>query len=143
MKKNIKITIISIIGLALVFFIYKLTFFNIRITSYYSSSGGTERKYEGNLVFRFSKLISGSQSYTVDSGWRCDPSSGQCGFHADCVVENLQWVDTLSKGQCLVPSDLINIPLTEKGILQKIKTGDFKPKGDSCTHGDLCYEITY
>lgn len=146
-KKYISIALIlSIVVIVLVFLALKYennrSSFIVKIQNYYQSSAGTDRKLDGRLVFVDKKVISGSQSYVVTPAPNCSKDSGDCGSWFECVVENQQWVDAVSKGKCNMPSYVIAIPLTEEGLKQKIRSGEFKNISECSYHGDTCYEIT-
>lgn len=135
---NKKLIVIIVIFIAIISFLFIKV---IKITSDYSSSGGTERKLETNLIFFNNILVSGSQSYIVTPGSTCSGNPGDCGSKSECIAENQQWVDSVNKGVCNISSYIGNIPLTKQGIEEQIKSGVIKPMNSSCTHGDLCYKI--
>ncbi|MFA6999530.1 MAG: hypothetical protein WC241_00245 [Candidatus Paceibacterota bacterium] len=103
------------------------------------SDSGTQRNYLVTIIFSDYDIVTAREKYTVFKGDGCKEN---CKYEYECsngITDG--WKSYDMNGFNVVCSNIENyVPLSRKGIEQKIKSGEYKPIG-SCNKGDLCYEI--
>jgi hypothetical protein len=112
--------------------------FTINFNSDASSSSGTTRLLNSQLIFQDNKIISGNFSYY--SKWRDISTNTMMTRNVECVLDTtrLLWVDKKTTEIC--EGNTGEIPLSKRDLESKIDDGTLKPK-DECPHYHTCYEI--